>query len=632
MSDSYQETMNSLTLVQGQAVNWNNGSLVVIAGPGSGKTRVLTCRIARILHESQRDSFRILALTFTNKAATEMMSRVAHLVPELQDRTTIGTFHSFSSSVLRQHGYHLGVNPDFVIYSQRSDRLAVLEDALRRGRFAHPHSFSEQALPLIDRLKSRLVDVDMANSHIRDLNGLDRRSIDQFTLAYRLYEEELRRINALDFNSLIFYTHKLFSTYPAFCEHYQLVYPHWLIDEFQDTNFAQYEMLRSMAGPRFQGIFAVADDDQTIFEWNGADVRRIQAFVQEFRCKVLQLPTNFRCPSSIVEVANRLIAYNAHRLDQKEPATSSRKDAETDSRIESVVFDTEHEEAIGVAKMIARHGASYLGNILVLARNKGLLLGVLDELNSRRIRAAILARKNDFDSAQIRWLLASLKQLNRPLDRRNMAVVTDTFNSFSSCNIDSEDIYFGSEFERINYIVEWARCVRDMLTSSPFVEVVDLVIRLSSGQIGLSECVQKVLTYFESNDYETVKSDVSAWRRIESEINDSTALNSLDRYLQALELQSKEPVLEEGTVRLMTIHSAKGLECETVYLMGLAEDVLPSWHSVKKGDTSTAMEEERRECFVAVTRTREHLVLSRARFYRGWRKRPSRFLAEMGFK
>lgn len=629
-------TLAELTCIQRQAVAQEGNPMLVLAGPGSGKTRVLTCRIARLLDSSRDQRFRILALTFTNKAANEMASRVTTLVPGLEERASVHTFHGFCAQIVRQHGVHLGIKPDFAIYSQIEDRQAVLEDALSRDREVNWNSGNFRLLPLIDHLKSRLIEFDEAEQYIEAMNGSAAESANHVTRAYRLYEEELQRINALDFNSLILNAYRLFA-HQAVTRQYHQVYRYWLIDEFQDTNGAQYKLLQRMAGQEFREIFAVADDDQTIFEWNGASVRRISSFVNDFRCDVVQLPTNFRCPPHIVEVANRLVVYNSQRVESKqsaEPAPGSSSLA-GEEHIQYRVFDTDEEEAAGIADEIAATDSSERGETAVLARTRYLLEATHNALTRNGVRAETVMRRDDFASPQMRWLVACLKQINRPLDLRNMATLVETFESFAPSPIEWDCLISRSESDEVTYLKVWMSAVRETGNPGFVSEVVETITKLASGSVRLTEAIAGILDCFERNapDDNDLKDDLSAWRRIEREIqgaHGSAGSASLDYFLQQLQLSSKEPVPEPGTVSLATIHGAKGLEFDTVFLIGLAEDVLPSWQSVQKGDGSAALEEERRGCFVAITRTKKRLILSRAHRYRGWHKEPSRFLEEMG--
>ena len=632
MDNPLESTLAELTDIQRRAVIWDEGALLVLAGPGSGKTRVLTCRIARLLDSARDQRFRILALTFTNKAAHEMATRVTALVPGLEGRAHVDTFHGFCAQVLRQHGVHLGIKPDFTIYSQTEDRRAVLEDALRRDCGHDWSSDDLRFLPLIDRLKATLVETEAAEQHVETMNASPDGDAGRVARAYRLYESELRRINALDFNSLILDAHRLFA-FPAMASHYQRTYRYWLIDEFQDTNSAQYTLLRRMAGRDFREVFAVADDDQTIFEWNGANVRRIGKLVSDFQCDVVQLPTNFRCPPRIVEAANRLVVYNSRRVAAKQPARAAADNSVSlqEEPIKCREFDTDTDEVAGIADEIAGMNREERGGTAVLARNRYLLEAIHDALSDRGVPAETVMRRDDFASPQMRWLVACLKQIHRPLDRRNMAVLVEAFDSFAHSPLDWEDLVSRSESDCITSLQTWTDSVRDAENPRPVARSVEVIAKFASGGVKLTTAINGVLEQFGNNDPDDdLKDDLSAWRRIEREIRDAQGLASLDRFLQELQLRSKEPVPTPGAVSLATIHGAKGREFDTVFLIGLAEEILPSWHSTKKGDGSAALEEERRGCFVAVTRTKRRLILSRAHQYRGWTKPPSRFLEEMG--
>ncbi len=240
-------------------------------------------------------------------------------------------------------------------------------------------------------------------------------------------------------------------------------------------------------------------------------------------------------------------------------------------------------------------------------------------------------RRGDFMSPEMRWFVACLKQIARPLDRRNMAVLIDIFGRFAPSPLDWGRLVSRSESDKVTFLKVWTDAVREAEMPDALREMVDVIAELSVGNVKLAPAIGQIIAYFEESDPDDdLKDDLSAWARIRREIGETHGLASLDRLLQELELRSKEPVASPGTVTLTTIHGAKGLEFETVYLIGMAEEILPSWHSLQKGNGSAALEEERRGCFVAVTRTGKRLILSRAEHYRGRPKPPSRFLEEMG--
>ncbi len=632
MTNSLEIALAKLTEIQQQAVDWEQGPLLVLAGPGSGKTQVLTCRIARLLDASRDKTFRVLALTFTNKAADEMKRRVEAFVPGLEERANIGTFHSFCAQILRQHGIHLGINPDFAIYSTDDDRRAVLEDALRRAESEGQAVRAEDIsyLGLIDHMKARLIEPGSAECLPTRFEDPER-----IALVYQLYEEELRRTNALDFNSLIFEAHRLVTTFPAITGRYRRSHPYWLIDEFQDTNSAQYRFLRALAGDEFRNLFAVADDDQIIYQWNGASFRQIQSFLTDYAADLIQLPTNYRCPPAIVEAANRLVAYNAQRASSKKPLIAGKADLKfpTSQHIQLRVFSTDEEEAAGIAQKIAERGKSYWGHTTVLARTRALLEHMHGALHEQQVPSIIAQRRDDFLSAEFRWLMASLRQFIRPLDRRNFAVLVEAFNRLADISVAVDQVITDAEATGRGYLVTW---VEAAATQSLQAAHASLLAPLMSDSPTAKSVIEGTLKEFtkklsEPNTDSDLAEDMTAWRELSRDIASHIGKNApLDQFLQELQLRSKEPTPKPDTITLMTIHGAKGREFDLVYVIGLAEDVMPSYQSRQKGDHSPEMEEERRNCFVAITRTKECLVLSRAERYRGWQKQPSRFLGEMG--
>lgn len=626
--------LEKLTEIQRQAVEWDQGSLLVLAGPGSGKTQVLTCRIARLLDGSRDQNFRVLALTFTHKAADEMKARVGGLVPGLEERATIGTFHSFCSQILRQHGVHLGINPDFGIYSTDDDRRAILEDALRRAKGEGKAVSLDDVkyLGQIDDMKAKLIDPAKAEEALARFEDRKRAA-----LAYQLYEEELRRINALDFNSLIFEAYRLIKTFPAIAARYRKSYPHWLLDEFQDTNRAQYTLVRTLAGEEFRNIFAVADDDQIIYEWNGASYKQIQSFVTDFSAQSIQLPTNYRCPAAIVEAANHLVVYNAHRTSSKKPLIAGKTDVKypPSEHIQVRVFGTEEEEAAGIAQEIADRECSHRGQTAVLGRTRALLDRMHTAFKERHVPSVIAQRRDNFLSPEFRWLVAALRQITRPLDRRNLAVLTESFNRMTETSLSVEQVITDAETTGRGYLATWLEEAGKQNLQPTETAFLRLISPAVTNHSIVKEAIKAILGEFGNRlngpDAESdLAEDMAAWRELTRDIAGHIGKNApLDQFLQELQLRSKEPSPKPDTVTLMTIHGAKGKEFDFVYVIGLAEDVMPSFQSREKGDQSPEMEEERRNCFVAITRTKECLVLSRAESYRGWQKKPSRFLVEM---
>jgi len=636
------EALEQLSPIQKEAANWVEGPLLVLAGPGSGKTRVLTCRIAQILDGTQDENFRILGLTFTNKAADEMRNRVIDYVPGHEGRIFLGTFHSFCADVLRQHGTHLNINPNFIIYGQDDDLQAILGDAIDEAKktSALVEDIHKKTLPVIQRLKSRLILPEECRDTFRDPEFGEIMAV-----VYPAYEEQLAKRNALDFDSLIFRAYQLFLRFPAFAKRYRTVYPYICVDEFQDTNQAQYSLLRALGGDEYDNLFVVADDDQIIYQWNGASHKRIDEFLNDYSAKVVQLPTNYRCPPEIVDLANNLIRYNFLRLPNKKPLEASRtRMAGKTVRLLPVFSDLE-EEAAGIAKDIKGLHSNNLASVAILGRSRKILEAAIQALHSEGISAIISQRKNEFESAPLVWLHSILRLANDKRNSNHLEAVCGAFTQLTQMEADPEDIITQARASNLSYLHHWIQDMRQKTSVEMVKEVIDQAALLLEGRKDFRSFCEFTFSWFarliqaqcQANTDPTIEvfasyeEEHAVWEELLREITRSLSNDlTLETFLQELQMHSKESPPRRNTAILMTIHGAKGKEFDHVYLMGLVDDELPSFQSKQKGDDSLEMEEERRNCFVAITRTIETLTISYAGQYRGWSKEPSRFLFEMG--
>jgi len=630
MTSQFITAIDQLSPTQRLAADWDDGACLVLAGPGVGKTTVLTTRIARILDASRNRNFRILALTFTIKAGDEMRRRVEELVPGMTDRAVIGTFHSFCAQMLRQHGSHLGIKPDFGVYDQDSDREELLRDALRaaanKGDDVSPDDV--RWLKTIDQLRSNLVGASKTATHFRD-----QETGKQVACVYSIYEAALRERNIMDFNGMILDTCRLAHQVPGVAARIRQSYPYWLIDEFQDTSPAQYRLLRFLAGDEFRNVFAVADDDQIIYQWAGASYRQIVAFRGHFAPELIQLVENRRCPPAVVRAANSLIAHNSDRTPGKSALIPLRPD--DGPCVHQREFATDEEEASAIATEIAAAPPDSWGETAVLGRTRAILQPVLQALLARSVKAFLVTRRDRFISPQFVWLQACLDQSLRPADRQVFTTMVNAANRMSNIEIDAALIAAEAEASGSSYLEYWALAAAavDSPTASSLSE---LSLRLLQSRAAWRAVLAEALIWLPetagtaSGVVTDAADDKAAWdktaRDVRAEKGDQLDLAEL---LQGLALRPKEPPPAPGAVHLLTIHSAKGLEFDHVWLVGMAETVLPSWQSLQPNAGRPEMEEERRNCFVAITRTRKTLYLSYAKKYRGWDKEPSRFLAEM---
>ena len=619
--------LSELTEAQAVAVDWRDGPMFVLAGPGSGKTRVLTTRVAKLLADTPDRSFRVLALTFTNKAADEMSGRVTALVPEQERRALIGTFHSFCMQMLQQHGSHVGISPDFAIYSLDIDRQEILRDAIKEEGLS---ADDIRLLSTIDKLKSQLVQPEGSAQYFRDPS--DGARVERL---YRAYEAALTKANALDFGSLIAQAHRLVSSFPGIAARYRKTYAYWMFDEFQDTTDGQYRLIRALAGDDFRNVFAVADDDQIIYQWNGASYQQIQRFRADFSPQELQLPTNYRCPPAIVAAANRLVVHNRQRTAAKRPLEAGKTLLRypNEHHIRVLRYSTDEEEAASIADGISKIDRSHWGEVAVLARTRSLLEKLQAALTQKQVTAVISQRRDDFRSPQFLWLSAVLRQALRPLDRRALEILTGSFNRWFSSDTRVDLIITASELTERSFLDEWAIAVKAALPDSLATELADLASKFGKEPTRFRPFIEAVLAKMPVQDdgSSDIAEDRAAWSDLARNIGKTIGRDApLEQFLQELAIRSKEAPVGSNTVTLMTIHGAKGKEFDHVYVVGLAEDILPSFQSLKADENGPEMEEERRNCFVAITRAREWLCLSYADSYRGWSKRPSRFLNEMG--
>ncbi|TGO03111.1 ATP-depentend DNA helicase [Candidatus Thiomargarita nelsonii] len=623
--------LSSLNENQRQAVEWDEGPLLLLAGPGSGKTRVLTYRIARLLEMSPNKHFNILGLTFTNKAAGEMRSRIEGLVSNARERTLLTTFHSFCAKILRQHGNHIGLHPDFTILSQDHDREAILHEAIKQT--GEIETTAQRLLPFINGLLNNCVAIEEVESLLVK-NNVD--NTHKLAAIYRNYRQLLKKTNSLDFASIILEALELLTNKPAIRKQIPRIYTHICVDEFQDTNMAQYKVLKQLVHPDSPNLFIVADDDQIIYQWNGASPERLNELRQDFEIKEIQLPENYRCPAEVIEIANRLIVNNLSRSQNKQKLRSAKVARNTSLRIKH--FATFDEERDWVAKDISSRPESERIETVVLARTRKLLDGVVQALQNNGLNGYVPIRKDDFQSAPMQWLHAILRLANSRQDREQLRRICQAFYRLEGINLNVDEIISNAAISEGDYLRSWRDMVlkRHSELSAPCLKIVTEDVSKLLDYMNFLNLLKNAFDWFNKfnaeepfNDYQQEK---SVWENIYTNIKSNYGEEQLSLHLllQELDLNSKTPEPPKNAIRCYTIHAAKGLEFKHVYLIGLVEEQLPSWGAVKKGNNSPEIEEERRNCFVAITRAEISLTLSYADNYFRWTKKPSRFLQEMG--
>ncbi len=621
---------------QKQAVEWNDGPLLVLAGPGSGKTLVLTMRVARLIRENPDARFRVLGLTFTTKAADEMRSRLEVILGDETRRARLTTFHSFCAEVLRQHGSHLGLRPDFDILARDADRLRVLDEAIQgNSALDMPDVPTDSVVRMIDHLFREGHD-GSADTPL-PFSGSPKTWMGA---VYRTYLDALIRDNHLDYGALLVSCLRLFRERPRIAKHYRIVYPHICVDEYQDTNKCQDRLLRVLCPHDNANLFVVADDDQIIFQWNGTSPARLEDLRRDYRMQVIQLPDSYRCPPEVIEVANRLIRFNLERSAIKEPLRSAVAGGRADS-IRVRRFSDHLAEMAWIADDL-RCRALRPAQCMVLGRSAKLVESAAEALRRADLVPYVVKRRQDFYSPPLRFVQAALRLAIAPQQSDQMRSMCKAFFDLTGIDVRVEDTeaegeaHGGSLLRGFLEVTEGEsagtidstsllEALRDKLVERlEYRDFVDAVFEWYHDRVRPIEVSAK------QRELDDAEEEIDIWKELSRDVWRHLDAPTLSRFLQEMDLRPKVTPPGRDAIQCLTIHLAKGKEFDHVYLVGLAEDHLPSYHARRKGARSRAIEEERRECFVGITRAETSLTLTYSASYFGWPKEPSRFLSEMG--
>ena len=617
--------LNGLNKNQRTAVSRNGGPLLVLAGPGSGKTRVLTFRIARLLEE--REDVSALALTFTNKAAAEMRERVDALLGERTSRARLHTFHSFAAAILRQHGSHLGLRPDFSLITQDQDQIAILDEVIA--------GLPDYETPLPTDRKNLLSLIERLFAESYDGCG-DAPSLihtpDWLPHLFVSYCDTLLASNRLDFGSLLHFARQLLEEKPGVARVVRIGWTHVCVDEFQDTNKAQYDLLRLIAPDKRHNLFVVGDDDQIIYQWNGASPERLTHLQRDYEMDVIQLPECYRCPAPIIELANRLIAHNRMRTQGKTPITARSRMGLNSNPVRYGAFASPEKEAAFIPMDI--HARGLRGEeCVVLGRSVKLIERAADALRDAGYEAYLARQKSDFESASVCVMVEALRLANGRHDRDILRRLCLAWKKLSGQTLEVDDVVANAALMGGDFLRAWTDAASTDTTGCAFLTRIrsDLVDSLAFLEI-INWFLHQGWQLWSEKDDRDVADEVTTWQNLHDEIvrEYNHGNLTLNAYLQQMDLTSKTPRPGPNAVRCMTMHGAKGLEFKHVYLIGMAQEVLPSYYALQKGETSQEVEEERRNCFVAITRVVETLTLTRSTQYYGYPKAPSQFLTEMG--
>ena len=630
---------DTLNEQQRDAVYHTEGPLLILAGAGSGKTRVLTHRIAYLISEKGVNPWNILAITFTNKAAQEMRERVDKIVGFGSESIWVSTFHSTCVRILRRYIDRLGYDYNFTIYDT-DDQKSLMKDICRRLDIDTKVYKERALLAQISHAKDELITPDeMEMSAGGDFNQK------KVAAVYREYQASLRKNNALDFDDLIVKTVELFRNCGDVLEYYQERFRYIMVDEYQDTNTAQFKLV-SLLAAKYQNLCVVGDDDQSIYKFRGANIENILSFEKIFpdAC-VVKLEQNYRSTQNILDAANSVIQNNTGRKEKKLWTANGQGD-----KVRMRSFQSAFEEAEFISGEIAarvrRQEADYR-DFAVLYRTNAQSRMFEEKFLMANIPYKIVGGVNFYARKEIKDLLAYLKTIDNAKDdlsvrrilnvpKRGIGATTVTrvqeyalahqMSFYEALEHASEIMGAGRAVSKINSFVTFIRTLR---TQEEFFSVSEL----------LKEVIERT-GYVSELEAEGTEEAKARLENIDELINKVTSYEeeaeepSLEGFLEEVALVADIDSLDECSshVVLMTLHSAKGLEFPEVYLAGMEDGLFPSYLSIDSEDED-ALEEERRLCYVGITRAMRHLTLTcaRMRMSRGEThyNRPSRFLDEL---
>jgi len=622
------EHLKGLNPAQLEAVQHIEGPLLVLAGAGSGKTRVITHRIAHLVTNNVVRADHILGVTFTNKAAGEMKERVIKLLGGVGHYVWLSTFHSFCARFLRQHAEMLGYKRDFTIYDA-ADSGALIKRIIKNLGLPEGQPSPGHAQNAISGAKDKLI------SSSRFLETADDYIIQNIGLVYQDYQRQLKKNNAFDFDDLLFATVILLEKYPELLALYHEKFPYLLVDEYQDTNHTQYRLVKLLAGDT-KNVCVVGDDDQSIYGWRGADISNILNFESDFPgCKVVKLEQNYRSTDVILEAAHEVISKNTSRKAKKLFTDKIGGDKITltmcgDDRDESEIIAAKIQAGLSTDKSLA--------DFAVMYRTHSQSRSIEDALRDAGIPYIIVGGTRFYDRKEVKDIIAYLRLLVNPADTESLVRIINIprrgigkvsvdklLKTAESLNVSAFELLpqldkTGIKGKAAGELEKLHKILTDLAAQVDKIPPTDITARLIE-DIGYLKMLKAEDTPEADVRIENVKELVNAVAsymiRIEEE-NEADENPTLGGFLEEVALISEIDNWnnKDAAVVLMTLHAAKGLEFDTVFLTGLEQGLFPLLREQSLHSADKEMEEERRLCYVGITRARTKLYLSLAGFRR----------------
>ncbi|MDR0855701.1 MAG: UvrD-helicase domain-containing protein [Christensenellaceae bacterium] len=634
---------SSLNKAQVEAMTDTEGAVLVFAGAGSGKTRVLTYRAAYLVLNKGVNDYQVLAVTFTNKATNEMRERLKRLLGE-DNRVAVSTFHALCAKILMKDANLLGYKRPFSIYDE-SDSLREIRKAVEDCRIQDAGDLIKTAKSAIDEAKNRGISADCFLDNYGDENS------ERIQKVYAQYEHRLHRANAMDFNDLLLKTRELFLQCPEVREYYAKLYRYVMVDEFQDTNGVQFELTKMLCS--YHGnVFAVGDDDQSIYGWRGADITNILGFEKAFpNAKIHKLLQNYRSTKNIIDCANRVIVNNDNRRDKQ--LFTDNKQGECVTYYEAQNDFGETDFVIGKIKELVNREQYAPGDIAILVRRSADTNIFERKLSGNGMSYEVLGAFKFFEREEIKKVLSYLKLFSNFDDNQAAnAIINFPIRGIGQTTIDKIQtiadenetsfmnvvLYIEQYSEafrggKIQQIIEFRQTIADITTrlEDSLPAFVEWVIERSELKKYYAEQAKTALAYdVREKAVERVQNLEEFIRYAKDSYSDNPNLTLAD-FLENIMLsvtKDDEPTQSLGKVKLATVHSVKGLEFRAVFIVCFEDGIFPSSRSVEDG----SLEEERRIAYVAITRAKEKLFISYAQsrmmYNRFSEQTPSQFVWE----
>ena len=612
------EILNNLNDEQKAPASIIDGAVLVTAGAGSGKTRMLTHRIAYMVKEKGINPNHIMAITFTNKAANEMKERLERMIDNIEDMW-ICTFHAMCSRILRSKADLIGFSKSFSIYGD-TEKESVIKKAMKARNIDAEDKNSLNARTFgwhISNAKNNLMSPEEYSKFISDPYKKA-----MITGVFKDYEEALFKANALDFDDLLVKTYEILKKFSETLEYYQNRFEYIFVDEFQDTNTAQYELVKLLAN-KYKNIFAVGDEDQCIYSWRGAQVGNVKQFTKDFEgCKVFKLEQNYRSTKKIIEMANKVIKNNVNRI-AKNLWTANDDGAEVELKQTYNDFEEAEFVAEKIEYLVKNQGHKY-NNFAILMRTNSLSRKIEEKLLTYNIPYKIYGGFKFFERKEVKDTAAYLYLIANPNDTEavtrmlafpkkgigdvSIAQIIETAktNDVSLMDVINNATYYGISGALANKLA----VVRDLFAdfnaqkdAMPLEDFVEYVIK----QAGIKEAIG-----MKTEEDETKCANVDEFLNSVKNFAELNEGAGIDEFLQSITLMRDIDSLdeEENFVTLMTVHAAKGLEFQNVFIIGLNDGLFPLSRAINSADPND-LEEERRLMYVAITRAKKQLFLSR---------------------